>query len=409
VVVSYDALSALGATLETQWEKAAAGGSGIGRLTRFPLRENFPVEIAGQVAAFDPQPFPFLSPRKMALWTSPIFGHGLVVVHRALAKTGLEITPELSPRVATTFSTAIGGLDAVLEADRDLAAKGKLPAPSVNPNSCVNMVGGKISMLINATGPIVTSVAACATGTTSMILGAMFLKEGMADLAVCGAVDFPLVEPIVAGFATMNGAYRSRPDRPEAPEKASRPFSRDRRGFVISEGAGCIILATREFAQAHGLDYKIEMAGWAMNADAYHYTAPREDTIAWCMKEAVGRAGISPADIQAVNAHAASTKVGDQAEHRALREVFGAKIPPVSANKSQLGHAMGAASALESIFAMEGMLRETALPTINYRPDPDLPLDCVPEGARKLKQEFVLKNAFGFGGCNACIVFRRVS
>ena len=409
VILSYDALSCLGTTMEIQWQKACAGRSGVSKISRFPLRENFPVEIAGQVEDIDFKPYPLLSPRNMALWTSPIFKHGMLVVHRALSKIGLEITPEISSRVATTFSTALGGLDATVEADRILVGKGKLPAPSANPNACVNMVGSKVSMMINATGPIVTPVAACASGSISMILGALFLQAGMADVAVCGAVDFPLIETIVAGFAAMNGAYRSRPDKPENPERASRPFSLDRRGFVVSEGAGCIILATREFAQAHGLDYKIEMAGWSMNADAYHFVAPREDTIAGCMNKAIINSGIAPSDIHAISAHAASTKIGDEVEYKALKEIFGLKIPPVSALKSQIGHAMGASSAVEAIFALEGMLRQTALPTINYTPDPDLPLDCVPEGARNLKQEFILKNAFGFGGCNACIVFRRVS
>ncbi len=410
VILGYDAVSPLGTDLEGQWDRAAAGESGVALLTRFPLREGFPVRIAGQVAEIDISPYPFLRPREMAHWTSPIFRHALLVVHRALKRAGLAITPEVAPRVAVTFGSAIGGLDALIAADRTLVEAGKLPQPFMNPNSCINMVGGKVSILTGATGPIASIITACATGSSSLILGAMFIAQGMADVAVCGAADFPLVEPIVAGFATMNGAYRPREgEAPLPPAAASCPFSLLRRGFVVSEGAGCIVIASREFAAVHGLAWQIELAGWAMTADACHVVAPNPITVTRCMAECIRHAGISPADIDAINAHAASTKIGDQVEAEALRAVFQGKIPPVSANKSQLGHAMGATSAIESILALEGMRRGVLLPTINHRPDPAIDLDCVAEGARSLSQEFVLKNAFGFGGCNACLVFRRVN
>lgn len=410
VILGYDLVSPLGTDLEEQWKRAAAGESGVGELTRFPLREGFPVRIAGQVAEIDVTPYPFLRPREMAHWTSPLFKHALLVVHRALKRAALEITPDVAPRVAVTFASAIGGLDALIEADRNLVASGKLPQPFMNPNSCINMPGGKVAIYTGATGPIVSGVTACATGSSSLIMGAMFIAQGMADVALCGAVDFPLIEPILAGFATMNGAYR--PKEGEAslpPAQASCPFSLNRRGFVVSEGAGCIVIASRAFAAAHGLSFETELAGWAMTADAFHAVAPNPATVRRCMVEGIRHAGISPVDIAAVNAHAASTKAGDQVEAEALREVFAGRIPPVSANKSQLGHAMGATSAIESILAMEGMQRGVLLPTINHRRDPAIELDCVAEGARDADQEFVLKNAFGFGGCNACLVFRRVN
>lgn len=410
VILGYDCVSPLGTELDGQWSRAAAGQSGISALTRFPLRDAFPVRIAGEVAPIDISPYPCLKPREMAHWTSPVFKHALLVVMRALARAGIEITPELAPRTAVTFSSAIGGLDALIDADRTLVATGKLPQPFMNPNSCINMVGGKVAIATGATGPISSIITACATGSSSLILGALFIAQGMADVALCGAVDFPLIEPIVAGFATMNGAYR--PKEGEAappPQAASCPFSLTRRGFVVSEGAGCIVIASKDFARAHGLPWAIELAGWAMTADAYHVVAPHPPTVRRCLSEAIGHAGIAPADIDAVNAHAASTKVGDRVEADVLREVFGDAVPPVSAGKSQIGHAMGASSAIESILAMEGMRRGVLLPTINHRPDPEIPLDCVAEGARRLEQEFVLKNAFGFGGCNACLVFRRAA
>jgi 3-oxoacyl-[acyl-carrier-protein] synthase II len=408
VILGYDMVSPLGTDMETQWGRAAAGESGVNRLTRFPFNDDFPVQIAGQVDDIDVAPFPFLSPREMAHWTSPIYKHAMLVAYRALMKSGVQITPDLAPRVGITFSTAIGGLDAVIAADRLMVKEGKTPHPFTNPNSCINMVGGKISILTKATGPIAATITACATGSTSIIIGSMFLRQGIADAVICGAVDFPLVAPIVAGFASMNGAYKHKKDKPEQPGDASRPFSINRRGFIVSEGAACIIIATREFAEAHGMKYRLAIEGWSMTSDAYHFVAPNPDTVTRCVAESIASAGIQPADINAINAHGTSTKIGDKVEYDALSAVFGTAIPPVSANKSQIGHAMGASSGIESVFAMEGMLKDTLLPTINYTPDPEIPIDCVSEGGRRLSQEFVLKNAFGFGGCNSCIVFRRV-
>jgi 3-oxoacyl-[acyl-carrier-protein] synthase II len=408
VIVGWDMVSPLGTDMADQWAQAASGTSGIGPLTRFERPEGFPVAIAGQVPDWDASPYPFLSPRQMAQWTSPIFPHALLVVHRALVRAGIEITTELAPRVAITFSSAVGGLDAVLRADRRMIAENKWPHPFTNPNSCINMVGGKVSILTGATGPITATITACATGVTSLIAGHMLLEQGRADVVICGAVDFCLVEPIVAGFATMNGAYQPKPGQaPEPPARASRPFSIDRRGFVISEGAGCLIATTETFARQHGLPCDIALAGWSMTSDAQHFVAPNLTTVTRCMAEAVADAGIQAADVDAVNAHGTSTRIGDKVEAEALAQVFGDCLPPVSANKSMTGHAMGASSAIETILAIEGMRRGLLLPTINHTPDPDLALDLVTEGTRRQEQEFILKNAFGFGGCNSCIVLHR--
>ncbi len=410
VIVGMDAVSPLGIEMNEQWENAVHGKSGIGPLTRFDLPGGFPVHIAGQVDAIDHLPYDFLSLREQAKWTSPVFKYALLTVSRALEKSNISITPKIAPRVGITYSSAIGGLDAVLAADRKLMAEGKLSQPFVNPNACVNMVGGKVSILTGATGPISATITACATGVTSMIVGAMLIAQNRADMVICGAVDFALVEPIVAGFATMNGAYVPKDgSKSEPPEKASRPFSKNRRGFVISEGAGCIVLASKDFAKAHGLHYSTEIAGWAMTSDARHFVAPNFETVRRCISECIDDAGINAEQVDAVNAHATSTRVGDKVEFDALDDVFKGKIPPVSANKSIIGHAMGASSAIESILAVTGMAEDTLLPTVNYTRDPELRLDCVSEGYRRLKQEYVLKNAFGFGGCNACVMFRRLT
>jgi 3-oxoacyl-[acyl-carrier-protein] synthase II len=221
-------------------------------------------------------------------------------------------------------------------------------------------------------------------------------------------VDFPLTEPIVAGFATMGGAFVPKEGEAEQPpQEASRPFSLNRRGFVVSEGSGRIVIARKSFARAHGLAIAAEIAGWAMTSDAFHHVAPNLETVRRCISESLSHAGISPDRIDAVNAHAASTRVGDQVEAQALKEVFGQQMPPVTANKSKLGHAMGAASAIESILAVKGMQAGMLPPTINYNPDPDLDLEGVVATKQTVDQEYVLKNAFGFGGCNACAVFRR--
>jgi len=410
VIAGWDAVSPLGLDWQEQWKRALAGESGIGPLTRFQLPDDFPVRIAGEVDLRDIEPCPpFLRPREMVHWTSPIFRYGMLVVDRALSRAGITIGPELAPRVGITFSTAIGGLDAVVDAYVAMAKSGSLPMPSVNPNSCVNMITGKISMLTGATGPAVTTIAACATGCASMAVGAMMIQAGMADVVIAGAVDFPLVEPIVAGFASMNGAFKHKPEAVgETPQRASRPFSVDRRGFVISEGAGCILLCHPDFARAHGLTADFELAGWAMNSDAHHPVAPHRPTIARCIAGAIEHAGIRPQAVQAVNAHATSTRIGDKTEADALHDVFGASVPPVSANKSQIGHAMGASSVLESLLAIEGMRHDTVLGTNNYTPDPEVILDSVTPDARHVTQEYVLKNAFGFGGMNTCVVFRRL-
>jgi 3-oxoacyl-[acyl-carrier-protein] synthase II len=409
VILGFDAVSPLGTDIDVQWTRAVAGESGIGPLTRFLTDDTFPIRIAGQVDDIDNLHYPFLKPRYLALWPSLIFKYALLTVHRALSRSGIDITPDLAPRVAVTYSSAVGGQDVLIRSDRRMVSDGKLPPPYTNPNSCINMVGGKVSILTGASGPITATVSACATGLTSMLAGSMLLSAGKADVAICGAVDFALVAPIVAGFATMNAAFVPRPDETaELPALASRPFSLNRRGFVISEGAGAVILATDAFARAHGLKWAIEIAGWSMTGDAHHFVAPNLSTVQRCMAESIQDARISPGDVHAVNAHATSTRAGDKVEYDALKAVFGHRLPPVTANKSLIGHAMGASSAIESIFAIEGMMRSVLLPTINYTPDPEMELDVVSDGPRNMDQEFVLKNAFGFGGCNACVVFKRV-
>ncbi len=406
VILGYDAVCVLGTRFPDAWQKALKGDSGIGALTRFPMDDSFPVRIAGEVESIDDLDYPFLKPRERAKWTSPIFKHAMLTTSRAIEQSGIEITPDIAPRTAITYSSALGGVDAVLAADRRLVGENLLPKPFTNPNACINMVGGKVSILTGATGPITATISACATGATSMIIGAMFIEQGLCDVAICGAVDFALVPAIIAGFSTMNGTFYLKPGEDVPARAASCPFSRNRRGFVVSEGAGAVILAAREFARTWGLTYQAALAGWGMTSDAHHVVAPHLPTVTRCMELSLAHAGIDPEAVSSVNAHATSTQVGDKVEYDALCAVFGKKIPPVTANKSMIGHAMGASSAIETIFAVQGMVDGQIPPTINYDPDPDMAFDCVADHARRLDQSYVLKNAFGFGGCNACIVLQ---
>jgi 3-oxoacyl-[acyl-carrier-protein] synthase II len=408
VILGYDAITPLGTDLNRQWRRLCQGESGVGPLSRFPVADDFPVCIAGEIPDEPLPTYPCLSARHQATWFSPIFKYGLLTAIRAIENSGLVIDKTTAPRVAITYSSAIGGLDAILTADRRLG-HGKLPHPYANPNSCINMIGGKIAMATGATGPIFAPISACATGLSSILTAALLIETGRADAAICGAVDCPLVAPIVAGFYTMNGVFHEKEGEGESPPiRASRPFAVNRRGFVISAGAGAIIVASAEFAQAHGLPWRAELRGWSMTSDAHHFVAPHLPTVTRCLAETIADAGLAPSDIDAVNAHATSTRAGDLVEYQALREIFAGKIPPISANKAQIGHCMGAASAVESIFALQGLADGLLPPTINYIPDPEIPLaSSLAQQERRLEQRFILKNSFGFGGCNACAVFAK--
>ena len=411
VIIGYDVMTCLGSDVGTTWQRACVGASGIGPITRFPLRRDAPVTIAGEMCEPSYGEDGMMSRRALKQWASPVIRSAMCVVQRALGHAGLAITPSLAPRVATTFSTAMGGLDQFIAADRALVARDALPHPFVNPNACINMVGGKVAMLIGATGPSFCPVGACASGNISLAMGDLLIRTGLADVAVCGAADVSLLEVILAGFATMNGIFtpKDESDRGHAdPTRASRPFSADRRGFVASEGAAAVILARPSFVRAHGLRARAELAGWAMTTDAHHAVAPHGPTTLACMRDAVADAGIAPRDIQAVNAHAASTKVGDLVEAQGLHSLFDSAVPAVTANKSQFGHAMGAASAIEAVLAVLCLTEQKLLPTLNHQGDPAIPLTSVVTTPTSLSHEFVLSNAFGFGGHNCALVLRGI-
>jgi 3-oxoacyl-[acyl-carrier-protein] synthase II len=400
----------LGCELDAQWEAFAAGKSGVDWIRRFEVTERFPVRVSGEVPKIDFSQHAFWNERDEANWFSPVIFHSMRVAKRALGHAGMIVTEENASRVATTFSSAIGGLDAMIAAETKLR-EGLTPHPFTNPNGCLNLVAGKVSILTGAKGPIFSPVAACATGSASVASAAMLLETGRADAVIAGACDFPVLPSLVASFASMNGAFASRKEDDRAfadPTQASRPFSKDRKGFVVSEGAAALVVTTRGYAEAHGLKVRAVIEGIGMTSDAKHYVAPSLPTVVACIREALASAGVAPEEIGAINAHAASTGVGDATEVKALTAIFGDGFEqPVSANKSQIGHTMGASSAIELILAIEGMRRGVLLPTINHLPDPELSLDVVAEGARVFAHDRVLSNSFGFGGCNVCLVARR--
>jgi 3-oxoacyl-[acyl-carrier-protein] synthase II len=268
-------------------------------------------------------------------------------------------------------------------------------------------------MLLRFTGPIFSPQGACASGNHAIGIGARMIRDGDCDFVLAGGADAPLLPELIHGFANMNATIKVHPgDRAYSdPAQASRPFSVDRKGFVLSEGAGVVVLAAEEWIKVYGLKPKAEVLGIGWTSDAHHYISPHATTIIRAIRETIEDAGLKPEDIQYINAHGTSTPKGDQTEIKCLRDVFGKKMEkiPVSSNKSQLGHTLGATAAIEAALTIEGMRQGILLPTINHLPDPNLAdIDVVPNTARKQSYEIALSNAFGFGGTNCCVIFRGV-
>jgi 3-oxoacyl-[acyl-carrier-protein] synthase II len=286
-------------------------------------------------------------------------------------------------------------------------------SPFLTPNLCGNLPVGKASMLLGFTGLGLSPQGACASGNQAVGLGARLIRDGDCDFVLAGGVDTPMTPEIIHGFANMNATIKVyEDDRAWAdPGQASRPFSIDRRGFVLSEGAGVLVLAAEDAVRAHGLAPLAEVAGVGWTSDAHHFIRPHAPTIVQAIKSALDDAELTPPDIDCVNAHGTSTPQGDEVELSCLREVFGdhaAKLA-ITANKSQIGHTLGAAAAIEAALAIEGLQQGLILPTLNYRRDPEFDdLDLVPNQVVRRPHEFVLSNAFGFGGTNCCVVFRGV-
>ncbi len=410
-VVGYAAATPLGSTFERTWERALRGEAGFRRVTRCEV--DSPSSVVGEIPDWDPVHQDFSSEKEAYNWNAAFVLLTMAVCRDALRDAGLEMSPAVGPRTACMVGSSLNGHDAFRAATLALQEQGPLKvSPFLLPNLCANLPSGKASMLLGFTGPIVSPQGACASGNYAIGLGARMLRDGDCDFALVGGVDTPILPEIIHGFANMNASYKLKAgDRAfDDPAQASRPFSRDRRGFVLSEGCGVLVLAAEDALEAQGLEPRAEVLGVGWSSDAYHFTRPNPSTIVRAIRGALDDAQVAPEDIQYVNCHGTSTPKGDVTEVGCLREVFGPALAgiPISSNKSQLGHTLGASAAIEAALTIEGMRQGYVLPTINHLPDPELEgVDVVPNVARALNVDLALSNAFGFGGTNCCVVLKK--
>jgi 3-oxoacyl-[acyl-carrier-protein] synthase II len=368
--------------------------------------------VVGEIPDWDPSRLEYVSRKEASLWDAGFVFLTMEVCREALANAGLVIDRETGPRTGCLIGSALNGTDAYRIAMDNYVNRGPLKvSPYLLPNLCANLPAGKAGMLLGFTGPVFSPQGACASGNHAIALGSRMIRDGDCDFVLAGGVETCLVPEIIQGFANMLATIKvGSNDRAFAdPTQASRPFSIDRKGFVLSEGGGVVVLAAEEAVRSLGLTARAEVAGIGWNSDAHHFTRPNQETIVQAIHGAIVDAEISPSEIGAINAHGTSTPTGDSTEVECLRAVFGRKLSgiPVSANKSQVGHSLGASAAIEAALAIEAMGQGIVLPTVNHIPDPAFgDLDVVPNQARNHPHEFVLSNSFGFGGTNCCIVFR---
>jgi len=409
-VVGYAAATALGKTFATTWGRSVAGAAGFRRITRCEVQTRS--NVVGEIPGWDPLAYDFIDRKEAYNWNADYVILTVATCRQALHDAGLDITPETGPRTACLIGSALNGADAFRVAMDNYVNRGPFKvSPYLLPNLCANVPAGKAGMALGFTGPIFSPQGACASGNHAIALGARMIRDGDCDFALVGGVDTCLIPEIVQGFANMLATISIGPgDRAfDDPAQACRPFSVDRRGIVLAEGCGVLVLAAEEAAAAWGLTPRAEILGVGWTSDAYHFTLPNRETIIRAIAAAIDDADLSPDDIDYINAHGTSTRKGDLTEIECLRTIFGPRLPqiPVSANKSQLGHSLGASAAIEAALAIEGMRQQVILPTINHVPDPALAdVDVVPGTARRQAHEFVLSNAFGFGGTNCCLVLR---
>jgi 3-oxoacyl-[acyl-carrier-protein] synthase II len=410
VVIGYGAATALGNNFATTWAGAVAGKSGFRRLTRCKVETRS--QVVGEIPDWDPSTLPFVSRKDASLWNANFVFLTMEICRQALEHAGLTIDQQTGPRTACLIGSALNGSDAYRVAMENYTRLGPLKvSPYLLPNLCANLPAGKAGMLLGFTGPIFSPQGACASGNHAIGIGARMIRDGDCDFALAGGAETCLTPEIILGFANMLATIKVGPkDRSFAdPTQASRPFSLDRKGFVLAEGAGVLVLAAEEVARAHGLLPRAEIAGVGWTSDAHHFTRPNAQTVIRAMQDALEDAEIAPEDIGAVNAHGTSTPTGDATEAECMRTVFGHHLSriPISANKSQVGHSLGASAAIEAALGIEAMHQGLVLPTVNHIPDPSLAdLDVVPNATRQHAHECFLSNSFGFGGTNCCIVFR---
>ena len=406
VVTGLGMLSPIGNTVEESWESAVAGRSGAAAIDTFDAA-NHGVKIAATVKGFDASAH---LDRREARRIDPFIQYGLVAGAQAVEDAGLADAPEETRlRTGVAVGSGIGGINTIEDTHSTLLKSGpRRVSPFFVPASIINMISGNLSIRYGFAGPNAAIVTACATGTHNIGYGARMIQYGDADVMVVGGSEQATSPLTVAGFAAMR-ALSSRNDDPEG---ASRPWDRDRDGFVLGDGAGVMVLEEYEHARARGARIYCEMAGVGMSGDAHHITSPPDDGAGAVasMRNAIRDAGRDPDDIHYVNAHGTSTPQGDVAETLAIKAVFGddTKVA-VSSSKSMIGHLLGAAGAVEGIFTVLALHHQVAHPTINLEnPSEECDLDYLAEGAREMRIDAALTNSFGFGGTNGSLVFTRV-
>ncbi len=397
-------VSPVGSSVETAWENIRAGKSGISTITNYDVSE-FPVKFAGLVTDFDASDY--IKPKdqkKMDVFIHYGIGAGL----DAIKDAGLEISDENAERIGVAVGSGIGGIGLIEKNHAAMLQGGpRKISPFFVPASICNMISGNLSILTGAKGPNIAIVTACTTGTHNIGEAARMIAYGDADVMIAGGAEMASTPLGLAGFA----AARALSTRNDAPEKASRPWDKDRDGFVLGDGAGVVILEEYEMARARGARIYCELAGFGMSGDAYHMTQPGGGGASRCMNAALRDAGLNADEVQYVNAHGTSTPVGDVAETKAIRDTFGAAADKlmVSSTKSMTGHLLGAAGGIEAIFSILALRDQTVPPTINLdNPDPECDLDYVPNVAREAKLNAVMSNSFGFGGTNGTLLFKTV-
>jgi 3-oxoacyl-[acyl-carrier-protein] synthase II len=407
VVTGLGIVSPVGSTVDSAWSDILAGKSGIGPVTRFDV-SNFPTRFSGEVKGFDHSDY--LNPRD-ARRMDPFIHYGLVASIQAVRDSGLEATDENADRIGVAVGSGIGGLDGIEKAYQTYLDNGSARkiSPFFVPGTIINMISGNLSIMHGFKGPNLALVTACTTATHNIGVAARAIAYGDADAMVAGGAEMGTTPTGLGGFC----AARALSTRNDDPQQASRPWDRDRDGFVLGDGAGVLVLEEYESAKKRGARIYAELAGFGMSGDAHHMTAPPEDGegARRCMEHALKDGGIKPEEVSYINAHGTSTKLGDLAETRATKDLLGdhARKIAVSSTKSMTGHLLGAAGGVEAVFSVLAIRDQVAPPTINLdNPDEGCDLDYVAGEAQERKINVALSNSFGFGGTNGTLVFRKL-
>ena len=405
VVTGLGAISPVGNTVPEAWENALAGKSGIGPITRFDASA-FACRVAGEVKGFNVVDW---VPAKDARRMDAFMHYGLAAGIQAFRDSGLEVTEANAERIGVNIGSGMGGLTSIESAYSEYLAGGpRKVSPFFVPGSIINMVSGNLSIMLGLKGPNLAVVTACTTGLHTIGLGARTIAYGDADVMVCGGAESTVTHLAVGGF----GSAKALSTRNDDPATASRPWDRDRDGFVIGEGSGVMVLEDYEHAKRRGARIYAEVIGFGMSADAHHITAPDTDGPRRSMLNALKDAGLDPSQVQYLNAHGTSTPLGDKNETEAIKLAFGvdnAANLVITSTKSMTGHLLGGAGGLESVFTVLAIYHQVSPPTINiFNQDPECDLDYCANTAREMKIDVAMKNNFGFGGTNGTLVFRRI-